>query len=166
MKDCTGTWVRNEYEDGEAHLVHDPFTWCPVHDDLHLVVTQPIQGDTVNKKSAVVCSNCGKPFATDEQWSAHPPGCDCQECLEVCWSEHGAACDVDEDWQARALAAEKKLRWVPVTEEMPPDMQEVQITDGEVQGAGSHLYGHWLWRDMLFNGRTVTHWMHFLDLPG
>ena len=29
---CTGHWIQPEYVNGEAELVHDTFSFCPVHD--------------------------------------------------------------------------------------------------------------------------------------
>jgi len=48
-----------------------------------------------------ICPDCLRQIATPEQWSSHPGGCECAECLATCWG-------CDGDTAARARAQQKR----------------------------------------------------------
>ena len=90
----------------------------------------------------------------------------CDDC--VCFQENvsckkknlGAA-DLIEQQAARIAELEAKVpRWIPVTEKIPPDQEEVLVLTRSKNGVRNVDKGYWAIDHFIHRGRAqVTHWM-------
>lgn len=75
------------------------------------------------------------------------------------------AADLIEQQAARIAELEAKVpRWIPVTEKIPPDQEEVLVLTRSKNGVRNVDKGYWAIDHFIHRGRAVvTHWM---PLPG
>lgn len=97
----------------------------------------------------------------------NPCRCACEECGEAdCLTPvFRAAADLIEQQEARITGLEAKApRWIPVTEEIPTDQEEVLVLTRSKNGVRNVDKGYWAIDHFIHRGRAeVTHWM---PLPG
>lgn len=94
---------------------------------------------------------------------------DCMECpiavREIGCLALAAAADLIEQQAERITELEAKVpRWIPVTEKIPPDQEEVLVLTRSKNGVRNVDKGYWEIDHFIHRGRAeVTHWM---PLPG
>ena len=94
--------------------------------------------------------------------------CDDCVCFQKMWSckeKNVGAADLIEQQAARIAELEAKVpRWIPVTEKIPPDQEEVLVLTRSKNGVQNVDKGYWAIDHFIHRGRAVvTHWM---PLPG
>ena len=96
-------------------------------------------------------------------------GC-CDDCVcfkkEIpCKEKNLGAADLIEQQAARIAKLEAKVpRWIPVTEKIPPDQEELLVLTRSKNGVRNVDKGYWAIDQFIHRGRAqVTHWM---PLPG
>ena len=68
--------------------------------------------------------------------------------------------------QANAALREKVPEWIPVTEKIPPDQEEVLVLTRSKNGVRNIDKGYWAIDHFIHRGRSaVTHWMPLPELP-
>ena len=94
----------------------------------------------------------------------------CVDCVcfkkEVpCKEKDLGAAELIEQQAARIAELEAKVpRWIPVTERIPPDQEEVLVLTRSKNGVRNVDKGYWAIDHFIHRGRAeVTHWM---PLPG
>ena len=94
----------------------------------------------------------------------------CVDCVcfkkEVpCKEKNLGAAELIEQQAARIAELEAKVpRWIPVTEKIPPDQEEVLVLTRSKNGVRNVDKGYWAIDHFIHRGRAeVTHWM---PLPG
>ena len=94
----------------------------------------------------------------------------CVDCVcfkkEVpCKEKDLGAAELIEQQAARIAELEAKVpRWIPVTEKIPPDQEEVLVLTRSKNGVRNVDKGYWAIDHFIHRGRAeVTHWM---PLPG
>lgn len=82
-----------------------------------------------------------------------------------CKEKNLGAADLIEQQDARIAGLEAKVpRWIPVTEKIPPDQEEVLVLTRSKNGVRNVDKGYWAIDHFIHRGRAVvTHWM---PLPG
>lgn len=87
-----------------------------------------------------------------------------------CGHEHG--CSVHGCAIIRAAAKEIEIlrekvpKWIPVTEKIPPDQEEVLVLTRSKNGVRNVDKGYWAIDHFIHRGRSeVTHWMPLPGLP-
>lgn len=91
---------------------------------------------------------------------------DCPYCKRLdCDTMTFDAADLIEQQAARIAELEAKVpRWIPVTEKIPPDQEEVLVLTRSKNGVRNVDKGYWAIDHFIHRGRAqVTHWM---PLPG
>lgn len=89
------------------------------------------------------CPDCDRPDATQEQFDTHRDGCECPECLAVCWRRwsHGVCIGPSVDWRGRALAAEsardeaRALKVPPTVDELLAARMAAAVAEKERDAA-------------------------------
>nr|DAP82289.1 MAG TPA: Protein of unknown function (DUF551) [Caudoviricetes sp.] len=84
--------------------------------------------------------------------------CDEADCLTPAFR---AAADLIEQQAAKTKELEAKVpRWIPVTEKIPPDQEEVLVLTRSKNGVRNVDKGYWAIDHFIHRGRAeVTHWM-------
>lgn len=92
-------------------------------------------------------------------------GC-CDDCVcfkkEIpCKEKNLGAADLIKQQEARITGLEAKVpRWIPVTEKIPPDQEEVLVQTRSKNGVRNVDKGYWAIDQFIHRGRAeVTHWM-------
>ena len=68
--------------------------------------------------------------------------------------------------QANAALREKVPEWIPVTEKIPPDQEEVLVLTRSKNGVRNIDKGYWAIDHFIHRGLSaVTHWMPLPELP-
>lgn len=68
--------------------------------------------------------------------------------------------------QANAALRDKVPEWIPVTEKIPPDQEEVLVLTRSKNGVRNIDKGYWAIDHFIHRGRSaVTHWMPLPELP-
>lgn len=87
----------------------------------------------------------------------------CEECNEAdCLTPVlRTVADLIEQQAARIAELEAKVpRWIPVTEKIPPDQEEVLVLTRSKNGVRNVDKGYWAIDHFIHRGRAeVTHWM-------
>lgn len=93
----------------------------------------------------------------------------CEECDEAdCLTPVlRTAADLIEQQAARIAELEAKVpRWIPVTEKIPPDQEEVLVLTRSKNGVRNVDKGYWAIDHFIHRGRAeVTHWMPLPEPP-
>ena len=93
----------------------------------------------------------------------------CEECNEAdCLTPVlRTAADLIEQQAARIAELEAKVpRWIPVTEKIPPDQEEVLVLTSSKNGVRNVDKGYWAIDHFIHRGRAeVTHWMPLPEPP-
>ena len=93
----------------------------------------------------------------------------CEECNEAdCLTPVlRTAADLIEQQAARIAELEAKVpRWIPVTEKIPPDQEEVLVLTMSKNGVRNVDKGYWAIDHFIHLGRAeVTHWMPLPEPP-
>lgn len=78
-----------------------------------------------------------------------------------------AAADLIEQQAERIEELEAKApRWIPVTEKIPPDQEEVLVLTRSKNGVRNVDKGYWAIAHFIHRGRAVvTHWMPLPEAP-
>ena len=93
----------------------------------------------------------------------------CEECNEAdCLTPVlRTAADLIEQQAAKIKELEEKIpRWIPVTEKIPPDQEEVLVQTRSKNGVRNVDSGYWAIDHFIHRGRAeVTHWMPLPEPP-
>ena len=93
----------------------------------------------------------------------------CEECNEAdCLTPVlRTTADLIEQQAARIAELEAKVpRWIPVTEKIPPDQEEVLVLTRSKNGVRNVDKGYWAIDHFIHRGRAeVTHWMPLPEPP-
>ena len=93
----------------------------------------------------------------------------CEECNEAdCLTPVlRTAADLIEQQAAKIKELEEKIpRWIPVTEKIPPDQEEVLVLTRSKNGVRNVDKGYWAIDHFIHRGRAeVTHWMPLPEPP-
>ena len=93
----------------------------------------------------------------------------CEECDEAdCLTPVlRTAADLIEQQAARIAELEAKVpRWIPVTEKIPPDQEEVLVLTRSKNGVRNVDKGYWAIDHFIHRGRAeVTRWMQLPEPP-
>ena len=93
----------------------------------------------------------------------------CEECNEAdCLTPVlRTTADLVEQQAARIAELEAKVpRWIPVTEKIPPDQEEVLVLTRSKNGVRNVDKGYWAIDHFIHRGRAeVTHWMPLPEPP-
>lgn len=104
------------------------------------------------------CQDCA---ARGIEYEPLPCKMSCKESLGL------FAADLIEQQDARIAGLEAKVpRWIPVTEKIPPDQEEVLVLTRSKNGVRNVDKGYWAIDHFIHRGRTVvTHWMPLPEAP-
>ena len=93
----------------------------------------------------------------------------CEECNEAdCLTPVlRTTADLIKQQAARIAELEAKVpRWIPVTEKIPPDQEEVLVLTRSKNGVRNVDKGYWAIDHFIHRGRAeVTHWMQLPEPP-
>lgn len=96
----------------------------------------------------------------------------CDDCVcfkekILCKVKNLEAADLIEQQAAKIAELEAKVpRWIPVTEKIPPDQEEVLVLTRSKNGVRNVDKGYWAIDHFIHRGRAeVTHWMPLPEPP-
>ena len=112
---------------------------------------------------------------TTEQIVKSLRACGCGRCDDCACIQENVSCkeknleaaDLIKQQEARITRLEAKVpRWIPVTEKIPPDQEEVLVQTRSKNGVRNVDKGYWAIDHFIHRGRAeVTHWMPLPEPP-
>lgn len=96
----------------------------------------------------------------------------CDDCIcdkegLPCRAKNLGAAELVEQQKTKIAELEAKLpQWIPVTEKIPPDQEEVLVLTRSKNGVRNVDKGYWAIDRFIHRGRAeVTHWMPLPEVP-